>query len=72
MVCPGPLWFAGIDLSRFNLTGADLTGSNPRDAQVSPEQLESAELLEDAIMPDGKKYDESSRVIPSKEDQDQE
>ena len=56
---PGPLWLAGIDLSRFNLTGADLTGSNPRDAQVSPKQLESAKSLEDAIMPDGKKYGES-------------
>ena len=47
----------GVDLRRADLSHASFKGSNLEAANVSDEQLQQAKSLEDAIMPDGKKYE---------------
>jgi uncharacterized protein YjbI with pentapeptide repeats len=52
----------GAELQRANLTGANLEGANLQDANcegaiVSNNQLETAQSLKGAIMPDGTKHD---------------
>ena len=46
----------GADLREDNLEGADLWRANLKGATVKLEQLEAAEDLTDAIMPDGSKW----------------
>ena len=53
----------GADLSEVDLRGADLSGAvlsgaDLRRATVTKEQLEQAESLEDATMPNGQKYED--------------
>jgi uncharacterized protein YjbI with pentapeptide repeats len=60
--------FHGADLRRANLRGADLRGANLRGAvldyadlqgaQVTDEQLADTWSLQDAVMPDGRKYED--------------
>ena len=50
---------SGADLRGADLSGADLSGADLSNATgVSCQQTERAESLEDAIMPDGQKYEE--------------
>jgi uncharacterized protein YjbI with pentapeptide repeats len=44
------------DLVGAELSGADLSGADLSGAMITKEQLDTAELLEGAIMPDGSKY----------------
>src|SRR5215204_4490547 len=46
------------DFYRANLSGADLSGANLKNANVTEEQLEQAESLEGATMPNGQKYED--------------
>jgi hypothetical protein len=54
------LWYAnlyGASLVQANLQGADLSSANLNQTQVDNDQLESAESLKGATMPDGTKHD---------------
>jgi len=46
------------DLKDATLSGADLSGANLKNANVTEEQLEQAESLEGATMPNGQKYED--------------
>jgi len=48
----------GTDLSRADLSGADLSGADLYRAKVTKEQLDQAESLEGATMPNGQKYED--------------
>ena len=46
------------DFYRANLSGADLSGANLKNANVTEEQLEQADSLKGATMPNGQKYED--------------
>lgn len=48
----------GADLTNTDLTNTDLTNTDLTDAKVTEEQLEAAESLEGATMPNGEKYED--------------
>ena len=48
--------FSGVDPTEANLSGVDLSEANLSDAIVTEEQLEKAESLKGATMPDGSKH----------------
>jgi uncharacterized protein YjbI with pentapeptide repeats len=50
--------FNGANLSGADLSRADLSGANLKNANVTEEQLEQAESLEGATMPNGQKYED--------------
>ena len=45
------------DLSGADLSGTNLSGANLEDAEVTKPQLEQAESLEGATMPDGSEHE---------------
>ncbi len=55
---------AGADLQGVKLHGAYLRRANLEGANVTIEQLAMAQSLQDAIMPDGRKYEEWEPIIP--------
>jgi uncharacterized protein YjbI with pentapeptide repeats len=59
----------GADLSGTDLSGADLTGADLSNAQgVSCQQMQGAESLEDATMPNGQKYEDWLKSKGCRED----
>jgi uncharacterized protein YjbI with pentapeptide repeats len=55
----------GANLTGADLTGADLTGADLTGAIITTPQLVQAKSLENAVMPDGKKFDPTIHLIPT-------
>ncbi len=56
----------GADLRKVKLNDAYLVGANLRNANVTVEQLATAQNLKYATMPDGRKYEEWEPIIPER------
>jgi uncharacterized protein YjbI with pentapeptide repeats len=54
----------GANLSKANLTEASFGGADLTNAVLTLEQLALSAFLENAIMPDGKKYDPALHILP--------